>query len=93
MHVDQEIRRGEEAARLMDSPLLKEAFEKVETGLIDLMKRVEIGNTKTQHELILSLQLLGRIKGHLVETMETGKLARIQKDTLADQAKRLFRAA
>ena len=93
MNLDQEIRRADEARRLMDAPLMREAFEKVEAGLIDAMKRVEIGNTKTQHELILSLQLLGSVKRHLTETMETGKLAQIQKDTLADRAKRLFRAA
>jgi hypothetical protein len=91
--VDQEIRRGDEAQRLMSAPLLQEAFEKVESGLIDAMKRVPMGDTKTQHELVLSLQLFGRIKGHLAEVMETGKLALIQKETMAAKAKRLFRAA
>ena len=93
MILDQEIRRADEAQRLMDAPLLKEAFEKIEEGLIDAMKRVPMGDQKTQHELILSLQLFGRIKGHLAEVMETGKLARIQKETLMDRAKRLVRAA
>ena len=93
MTVDQEIRRGEEAARLVEAPLLKEAFDKIEAGIIDAMKRVPMGDTKTQHELVLSLQLFGRIKGHMAEVMETGKLARIQKETMAQKAKRLFRAA
>jgi hypothetical protein len=93
MNLDQEIRRADEAQRLMDAPLMREAFEKLETGLIDAMKRVSMGDTKTQHELVLSLQILGRVKGHLTETMETGKLARIQKETMAQKASRLFRAA
>lgn len=77
----------------MEAPLLKEAFDKIEAGIIDAMKRVPMGDTKTQHELVLSLQLFGRIKGHLAEVMETGKLARIQKETLLQKAKRLTRAA
>lgn len=93
MTLDQEIRRGDEAKRLMESPLLQEAFEKVEAGLIDAMKRVPMGDTKTQHELVLSLQLFGRIKGHMAEVMETGKLAQLQKETMAQKAKRLLRAA
>ena len=77
----------------MNEPLLKDAFAKVENGLIEAMKRVPMGDTNTQHELVLSLQILGRVKGHMVEVMDTGKLARIQKETMAQKAKRLFRAA
>lgn len=93
MTLDQEIRRGEEAARVMAEPMLAHAFASIENGLVDAMRRVPMGDTKTQHELVLSLQLLGKLKGYMQETMETGKLARIQKETLADKAKRVFRAA
>lgn len=93
MTLDQEIRKGEEARRLLNEPMLKDGFDKVESGLIDAMKRCAMADTVTQHELVLSLQLLARVKGHLLEAMETGKLALIQKETMAQKAKRLFRAA
>lgn len=93
MTQDEEIRRGEEAARLMNEPMLKAGFDLVEKGLIEAMRRVAMGDKDTQHELVLSLQILHRVKGHMVEAMETGKLARIQKETMAEKAKRIFRAA
>ena len=93
MTLDQEIQRGEEARRLMAEPMLSGAFDTVEKGLIEAMRRVAMGDKDTQHELVLSLQILHRVKGYMVEAMETGKLARIQKETMAEKAKRLFRAA
>lgn len=88
MTVDEEERRGFEAERVLNEPLLKEAFESVERGLVDAMKRVAMGDTKTQHELVLTLQLLGKVKGHIEEVVQTGQLAQIQKKTMAQ---RVFR--
>ncbi len=93
MTLDEEIRRGNEAARLLNEPLLKGAFSAVESGLVDAMKRVPLGDRDTQHELVLSLQLLNRLQAHMKQHMETGKLALIQKETMAHKAKLLFRAA
>ena len=93
MTLDEEIRRGHEAERLMNEPMVKGAFGAIESGLLDAMRRVPIGDHKTQHELVLSLQILDKVKGYMREAMETGKLAKVQKETMADKAKRLFRAA
>lgn len=93
MTQDEEIRRGHEAERLMNEPLLVEAFELVEAGLVDGMKRVAIGDNKTQHELVLMLQLLAKVRGHLKTTADTGKMARIAKESLVDRAKRGLRRA
>lgn len=88
MTLDEEDRRGFEAERVLNEPLLKEAFEQVEKGIVEAMKRVPMGDTKTQHELVLTLQLLGKVKGYIEEVVQTGKLARIQKQTMAQ---RIFR--
>lgn len=93
MTEDEEIRRGNEAERLMNEPLLTEAFDMIEAGLVDNMKRVAIGDTKTQHELVLMLQLLAKVRGHLKTTVDTGKMARITKESLVDRAKRGLRRA
>jgi hypothetical protein len=93
MTQDEEIRRGQEAGRLLNDPMLKGAFDSVEKGLVDAMRRVAMGDKDTQHELVLSLQLLARVKGHMLEAMETGKLAVIQKETMAQKARRFMRAA
>ena len=62
----------------MNHPLLKEAFSALEAGVIDGLKRCKIGDRDTQHELTLTLQLIGNLQSHFHEIMETGKLARIQ---------------
>lgn len=82
-----EVKRGEEAQRLMEHPLFKEAMENVETGILDAMKESGLGDEKAHNKLVIALQIVGQIKKHMKTTMETGKLARIQleKETLGQK--------
>lgn len=93
MNIDQEISRGFEAQRVMDEPLVKEALSLIEADILAGMKRSALGDTATHHELVLMLQIHERFKKHFQSAMETGKLATIQKETMAQKAKKLFRAA
>ena len=93
MTQDEEIRRGHEAARLMAEPLLQEAFANIDAGIVGAMKQAAAGNKDTHHELVLMLQLAGRVKGFFKESMETGRLARTQKETLLERAKAKLRRA
>jgi hypothetical protein len=74
----EEVKRGEEAQRLMDHPLLKEALGNIHSGLLDAMKNSAMGDEKTHNKLVMAFQILSKIEGHLLETMQTGKLAVIQ---------------
>lgn len=89
--LDQEIRAGMNANRLMEDPVFKEAFSVIESTLIERIRQVPMGDTKTQHELVLSIQLLGQLKNYFRTVADTGKMAKIQKDTILDRAKRLMR--
>lgn len=82
-----EIRRGEEAKRMLAEPMLGEAFTNVEAGLIGAMKIAALGDQATHHELVLCLQLLGRVKRHFEEAIETGRMAQIQEAWKAKQAR------
>lgn len=87
---DAEIRKGRDADRIMRDPLFNEAFHGIESNLIDRMKRVPMGDRDTQHELILSLQLLANVKRYFAEMLETGKMAEIQKEsTLKTKLRRM----
>lgn len=89
---DTEIKKGREADRILRDPLFSSAFDGIEANLIDRMKRVPMGDRDTQHELILSLQLLANLKRHFVEMVETGKMAEMQKDsTLKTAIRRMVR--
>jgi len=56
--------KADEAQRLLDEPLFKEAFQSLKD---DLVLRVEVGKLdKTEeHNAVLSLQLLARVKAYI----------------------------
>ncbi len=90
--MNEEIRRGEEAQRLLDEPILKEAFTAVETALIDAIKRVDVGAHESQRDLIVSLQLLAKVRGYIEQVAVTGKMAKLTEDQdgWRDKVKRRF---
>lgn len=79
MTEEEEIRRGHEANRLLENPLFKAAFEMVETGIVDAMRRVPMGDASGQQTLILSLQVLSKVRGYIAEAAQTGQLAALSK--------------
>lgn len=85
-----EIRRADDAERLMNEPLLKEAFAAVEEALIAHLKRVAVGDSNAHRDLIVSLQLLSKVRGYMQSTIATGKMARIEEErkSWADRLKR-----
>lgn len=89
MNTDQEINRGHEAERIMSEPLVIEAFKRTEEGLVEALKRADLRDQKLEHEIVLSLQLLNRVKGYLRDVIDTGKMARIQRETAADRLRKV----
>ncbi len=89
--VDDEIRAAKDANRILGDPVFQKAFAGIESALIERMKSVPMADIDTQHELILSLQLLGNLKKQFTTAVDTGKMAQIQKDSLLDKIKRMGR--
>lgn len=77
--MNEQIRRAEEAKRLMNEPMLKQAFDGVEAGLVSAMKVSAFGDEKTHHELVLCMQLLGRVKHYFQEVIDTGRMEQMRK--------------
>ena len=75
MNEKEQIRRGDDARRLMAEPLLQEAFELIEQGLLSRMRTVDVGASDTQRDLIVTLQILGKVKQHIEQTALTGRFA------------------
>jgi hypothetical protein len=78
MTLEEERRRGEQARRLLDDPLLKEAFQNVETALREAWAATADDAAAERERLWLMLKLLGRVRGDLMEVLETGRLAERQ---------------
>ena len=73
-----EIKRGDEAQRILGNPVYQEAVQKVRDGLIQSMAASALGDATTHNRLVIGLQLLTQIEKQLQSVMETGKMAQIQ---------------
>lgn len=88
----QEIRRGDDARLILESPLYKEAIQKVRDGLINAMQQSPFGDEKTHNRLVIGLQLLNQIDKQLNDVMLTGKMASMQaNDGVVTRIKQVFR--
>jgi hypothetical protein len=76
----EEVKRGEQAAVVLENPLFKEAMSKVKENIVNTMATSPLGDEKTHNRLVIALQLLNQIEKQLTDVMNTGKLATIQTD-------------
>ena len=88
MTLESERDRGERAARLLADQLFNEAFDTVDAALRAAWEATADSQERERERLWLMVKLLGRVKGHLVEAMETGKVACIQIDEAEARARR-----
>ena len=77
----EEVKRGEQAAVVLDNPVYQEAIKKVKDGIIVSMSTSPMGDEKTHNRLVIALQILNQIDKQLTDVMNTGKLAKLQTDT------------
>jgi hypothetical protein len=75
MTLEQKSRRGEQARRLLEDPLLQEAFAAVDGALREGWVATAGDATDERERLWLMLKLLGRVRAHMIEVLQTGKLA------------------
>jgi hypothetical protein len=78
--MNKEIQRAEEAKRVLAEPLLQESFTAVESAIFTELRRVDVGARDRQRDLVVTLQLLGKLKQYLENTMLTGEMVRIQEE-------------
>ena len=77
-----EIKRGEQAQRILDNEVYKEAFTAVKNNIIDAMQRSPLSDEVTHNRLVIALQTLNQIEKALTGIMQTGKMAQIQVNDL-----------
>jgi hypothetical protein len=87
---DEEIRRGFEANRILSEPLLVEAFDAIKGAIMQRMTTVDVGARDAQRDLIVTLQLLEKLKSHLNDHISTGRMAQITKETTKEKLRRVF---
>jgi hypothetical protein len=72
--------REEQAKRLLNEPLFVEAFEELEKNLKNTWEYSSVGDIEAREQVWLSLRLLEKVRLHLTSIIETGEMARIQKE-------------
>jgi hypothetical protein len=73
-----EIKRGDDAKKILENKVYIEAFETVKNNIIDAMNTSPLGDDKTNNRIVIALQNLSQIEKALTDVMQTGKMAKIQ---------------
>jgi len=76
----EEIKRGEEADRLLKNPLFADAFEAVKETIVSSMATSAFGDAQTHNRLVIALQLLDQIERRLKDHIATGKMSALKTD-------------
>lgn len=80
---EEHARRGDEAQRLLENPLLIEAFDVIERQCIEEIKKCPVRDAEGLAKLHLMLLLNQRLRVQIESVVNTGKIAK------ASLAKRL----
>lgn len=79
--MNNEIRRGEEASRVLNANVYQEAFAVIEERLVSQLSTIEI--TKERADYLRTLLIANRkIRGYLEQVMVTGQLAEQQQSLM-----------
>lgn len=54
--------KSDSATRMLEEPVIKQAFIDIREGLVRQLENVPIGDTETQHQVSITLQLLKRLE-------------------------------
>jgi len=70
-----EIKRGQDAERLINDPLYKEAFDTTKNLLIQLMLQTDISEETERDRIYMTIKSLELVEQHIRSVLETGQLA------------------
>lgn len=85
-----EILRGERAKQLLEEPLLAEAFALIELEYMKAWQDSPARDQEARETLYLSIKNLQKVRGHLLQVMDSGTLA---KQTLAQRTGQTLKRA
>ena len=69
------IARANRARELLEEQTMRGVFDGVREALVVKLEQCAIGDTATQHEIALTLQLLKQLRAHLQSYIDDGSLA------------------
>lgn len=88
LKANQDISRGAQAQTLLDNDLLKGAFAQLEAAYIERWRATHIEDDKGREKLFIAVNVVGKVREHLVGIVSNGKIAAKLLDDLAKEAER-----
>ena len=76
----EEIKRGEEADRILKNPLFIESFDNIRESIINSMSQSAFGDAETHNRLVIAMQLLSQIEKQFKDHVATGKMSAMKVD-------------
>ena len=71
----EELRRADEAKRLLETPLFKESFTTIREELIKHLLNTRVAEEVERDRLYITIKALDIVEQHIRSVFETGKLA------------------
>lgn len=71
-----QIDRGEHARRLLNDPMLQEAFQEIDNEIIEKWRQSAGDEHEQRHNAYLMQRLLTRLKSYLEEVVNTGEFGK-----------------
>lgn len=91
MTPEQEISRGEDARRILNEPLFKEAMQQMKDEVIKMWGETPVRDREGREWLWQFYQAATKFENTLVSYMETGKMAALkQKQSLTDKLSNIW---
>jgi len=81
--LNKSMERGARAARLLDDELLKEAFETLERDYVKAWRETAARDTDARERLWQAVQVVAKVRDHLVSVVNGGKLAQREMNEIA----------
>lgn len=80
--------RGRHAQSLIDDEILTGAFKGLEDAYIQAWRTAKIDDVSGREKLFLAVNIVGKVRDHLIAVVNDGKLAAKELRDLADIAER-----
>jgi hypothetical protein len=80
-----DIQRGQDAKRLVDDPLYKEAFTETKKHLIDMLLQTKISEEVERDRIYITIKSLDLVDEHIKSVLNTGKLAEKGQEFYSEQ--------
>ena len=73
-----EIARATQARQIVEDPIFREAADGLKSQLMEQWEQSPARDTEGRERLWLAVSLLGKLEAHLLQVMQTGKMAQFQ---------------